>query len=155
MSANLESLSAEKRRLEAAVAQMEADGRRGDRERRSLEQQVCCLGVWAGEAAWAARGSSLWGQAGLQDVGKLMASSRTRALWCGTATNPAASSPSASLQRRCPLPSPGQVKDLSQQIARLLHEVQVLQVRRARPRGSMPACIADRRACRCQMCSGA
>ncbi len=54
MSANLESLSAEKRRLVAAVAQMEADGRRGDRERRSLEQQVLGWGVWAREGLWEA-----------------------------------------------------------------------------------------------------
>ncbi len=44
MSASLESLSAEKRRLEAQVAQMEADGRRSERERRSLEQQAS--GLW-------------------------------------------------------------------------------------------------------------
>lgn len=40
MSASLEALSGDKRRLEAALAQAEADGRRSDRERRSLEQQV-------------------------------------------------------------------------------------------------------------------
>ena len=45
MSASLESLSGEKRRLEGQLAQMEADGRHNDRERRSLEQQV---GGWVG-----------------------------------------------------------------------------------------------------------
>lgn len=40
MSVSLEGLSGEKRRLETAVAQMEADGQHSDRERRSLEQQV-------------------------------------------------------------------------------------------------------------------
>jgi hypothetical protein len=45
MSASLESLSGEKRRLEGQLAQMEADGRHKDRERRSLEQQV---GGWMG-----------------------------------------------------------------------------------------------------------
>lgn len=53
MSSSLESLSAEKRRMEQQLAQMEADGRRNDRDRRSLEQQVGVLGcVCRGVVGW-------------------------------------------------------------------------------------------------------
>ena len=54
MSASLESLSSEKRRLEAAAAQADADGQRNDRERRSLEQQVGgrAAGRLGGRTGW-------------------------------------------------------------------------------------------------------